>query len=137
MKSRDEIRAAMDDWNRAWERYDLEGVMALFDDQVVFDNWTGGQARGKAALREAWAGWFANNGGFQFTPEDMLVDEAEQKVLFQWRLDWPSMEGGFEGRPEVRRGVDVIHFRDGRIVKKFTYSKTTIEIDGRRVRLKA
>ncbi|MBU2551522.1 MAG: nuclear transport factor 2 family protein [Proteobacteria bacterium] len=137
MLSREEILAVMSDWNLAWERYDLDEVMNLFHEDIVFDNWTGGQARGKSALREAWASWFANNGGFTFSHEDMFVDEAEQKVLYQWRLDWPSTEKGFEGRPESRRGVDIIHFKDGRIINKFTYAKTTVEIDGRRVRLKA
>jgi len=31
--------------------------------------------------------------------------------------------------------VDVIHFQDGKIIKKITYSKTSIEIDGKRVQL--
>jgi hypothetical protein len=54
-------------------------------------------------------------------------------VLYQWIFDWPSLEKGFEGKPEKRRGVDVMHFKDGRIIKKMTYSKTTIEIDGQSV----
>jgi hypothetical protein len=28
-----------------------------------------------------------------------------------------------------------MHFKDGRIIRKLTYSKTTLEIDGQRVRL--
>jgi hypothetical protein len=42
-----------------------------------------------------------------------------------------------EGKPERRRGVDVMHFRDGLIIKKYTYSKTTLEIGGERVKLTA
>jgi hypothetical protein len=45
------------------------------------------------------------------------------------------MEPGQEGKQEKRRGVDVIHFEDGKIINKFTYSKTTLEIDGKRYRL--
>jgi hypothetical protein len=30
-----------------------------------------------------------------------------------------------------------MHFKDGRIIRKLTYSKTTLEIDGQRVRLVA
>jgi hypothetical protein len=62
---------------------------------------------------------------------------AKQKALYRWQLDWQSLEKDFEGRSEKRRGVDVLHFRDGKIIQKLTYSKTTIEIDGRRVRLLA
>jgi hypothetical protein len=28
-----------------------------------------------------------------------------------------------------------MHFKDGKIIRKLTYSKTTLEIDGQRVRL--
>ena len=135
--TRDEITAAMAGWNEAWDNHDLEGVMELFHQEVIFDNWTGGQARGKEALRQAWTPWFANHGGFRFIAEDLFIDETEQKVLYQWQLDWPSFEKGYEGQPEQRRGVDVIHFKDGKIIGKYTYSKTSIEIQGKRVRLSA
>jgi ketosteroid isomerase-like protein len=133
--SRQEIIEALRTWNRAWDDHDLDGVMALFHEDVLFDNWTGGTAQGKAALGRAWAPWFANHGGFRFTEEETFIDEAEQKVLYRWRLDWPSMEKGHEGEPEVRRGVDVMHFQDGKIIRKLTYCKTTVEIAGARVKL--
>jgi len=87
---------------------------------------------GKEALRKAWKPWFADHGGFQFTEEDLFVDEKDQKVLYRWQLDWPSAEKGHEGKPEKRRGLDVIHFLEGKIIRKLTYSKTTVEIDGQR-----
>jgi len=129
---REEMVKAMKEWNLAWDNHDLEGVMKLFHDDVLFENWTGGKAVGKEALRKAWAPWFANHGGFRFTEEDTFIDEKEQKLLYRWELSWPSLEKGYEGKPEKRRGVDVIHFKDGKIIKKMTYSKTTIEIDGQR-----
>lgn len=135
--SREEIRKALTIWNRAWYNRDLEGVMELFHDDVLFDNFTGGRAKGKENLRKAWAPWFANHGGFLFTEEETFIDEEEQKVLYRWQLDWPSFEKGFEGKPERRRGVDVLHFKDGKIIQKLTYSKTTIEINGQRVVLSA
>jgi len=130
--SREEIKNAMKEWNLAWDNHDLEGVMKLFHDEVLFENWTGGKAVGKEALRKAWTPWFANHGGFRFTEEDTFIDEKEQKLLYRWELSWPSLEKSYEGKPEKRRGVDVIHFKDGKIIKKMTYSKTTLEIDGQR-----
>ncbi len=56
-------------------------------------------------------------------------------MLFRWQLDSPSFEKGQEDKHEVRRGLDILHFRDGKIVEKLTYSKTTLELDGERVRL--
>jgi ketosteroid isomerase-like protein len=133
--TREEINKAMEEWNLAWDNHDLEGVMQLFHDEVVFENWTGGKAVGKEALRKAWAPWFADHGGFRFQEEDLFIDEKEQKVLYRWELSWPSHEKGYEGKPEKRRGLDVIHFQDGKIIKKMSYSKTTLEIDGKRIPL--
>ena len=135
--SREDIKRVLKRWNLAWDKHDLDGVMDLFHDDVLFDNWTGGQVRGKENLRKAWTLWFANHGGFRFIEEGTFIDEDEQKVLYRWQLDWPSFERGYEGKSEMRRGVDVLHFRDGKIIQKLTYSKTTVEIDGERVRLTA
>ena len=133
--SREKISKAMAEWELAWNKHDLNGVMELFHEDVLFEHWHGAIVRGKEALHQAWTPWFENHGGFRFTTEDLFVDETEQKVLYRWQLDWPSSEKGYERRPERRRGVDVIHFRDGKIIQKLTYSKTTVEIDGARVRL--
>ncbi len=137
MLDREQTISTLTRWNDAWNEHDLDRVMELLHDEVEFENWTGGLVRGKEALRQAWAPWFANHGGFRFTTEDLFVDEKAEKVLFRWLLDWPSTEKGREGKRERRRGVDVMHFRDGLIIKKYTYSKTTLEIGGERVKLSA
>ncbi len=135
--NRDEMIIALKKWNQAWAEYDLDGVMELFHDNIVFDNWTGSRVKGKDKLRTAWKSWFKNNGGFRFIDEDTFIDENEQKVLYRWQLDWPSMEKGYEGKSEARRGVDVMTFKDGKIIEKLTYCKTTIEIETERVHLTA
>ncbi|MDX2501419.1 MAG: nuclear transport factor 2 family protein [Deltaproteobacteria bacterium] len=137
MLSRSNLKNLLKKWNQAWDRHDLDGVMQLFHEDVLFDNWTGARARGRDNLEKAWAGWFENHGGFRFTGEDTFIDETEQKVLYRWQLDWPSMERGFEGKHESRRGVDVLHFKDEKIIEKLTYCKTSIEIAGQRVSLTA
>ena len=133
--SRVELKKTLTRWNQAWDNHHLNRVMELFHDEILFENWTGGKAKGKEALRQASTSWFKNHGGFRFTEEETFIDETEQKVLYRWQLDWPSFEKGYEGRPEMRRGVDVLHFRNGKIIQKLTYSKTTVEIDRQRVRL--
>ena len=135
MHSRREIETALHKWHQAWADHNIDGVMELFHDDILFENWTGGKAQGKEALRQAWASWFANHGGFRFTEEETFIDVERQKVLYRWQLEWPSIEKGCEGKPEKRRGVDVMHFKDGKIIRKLTYSKTTLEIDAQRVRL--
>ena len=133
--TRKEIEILWDNWNVAWDNHDLEGVMEFFHDDIYFDNWTGGNAKGKEPLRNAWSDWFLNHRDFKFIQEEIFIDEEDQKLLYRWILKWPSFEKGYEGKPEQRRGVDVIHFKDGKIIKKLTYSKTTLEIEGERVKL--
>lgn len=135
--SKEEIRDTLEAWYNSWNNHDMDEIMKLFHDEILFENWTGGEARGKEALRKAWTPWFTNHGGFRFTEEETFIDEKEQKVLYRWVLDWPSMEKGYEGKSEKRRGVDVIHFKDGKIIKKLTYSKTTIDISGEKIKLVA
>ena len=132
--ARKQIEREMQEWNKAWDTHDIDGVMRLFHEDILFENWTGAQVKGKEALRKAWTPWFTNHGGFRFLEEDMFIDEESQKVLYRWEFQSPSFEKGHEGKAEKRRGVDVIHFRDGLIIEKRSYSKTTIEIDGKRVK---
>ncbi len=132
---REEIINTMVEWEKHWNEHDIYGVMDLFHEEVVFEHWHGGRVQGKLNLFQSWAPWFNNHGGFRFTTEDLFVDEKVQKVLYRWRLEWPSLEKGFEGKPEKRRGVDVIQFQDGKIIEKLTYSKTTVEINGAKIRL--
>ena len=131
MISRDDIRRLMNEWKHSWNRHDLDGVMELFHDSVLFENWDGKRVVGKKALKKVWEPWFKQHGEFAINEEDTFIDEINQKVLFQWKLEWPSSLPGFEGKIEKRRGLDVLHFRDGKIFRKYTYSKTTLEIDGK------
>jgi len=135
MLTRSEIEKTLSEWNAAWNRHDLGQVMDLFDDEIYFENWTGGRVKGKEELRKAWSAWFADHGGFRFIDEDLFIDEVNQKALYRWTLEWPSMEKGVKGKKERRRGIDVLHFKNGKITDKLTYSKTTIEIDGEMVPL--
>ena len=133
--ARKEIIRQLKKWNLAWENHDLDKVMALFHEDIFFENWTGAYIKGKKALKNAWENWFNNHGNFRFLEEEIFVDEQLQKVLYQWVLEWPSTEPGFEDQTEIRKGVDVIHFQDGKIITKLTYTKTSIEINDKRLLL--
>ena len=130
-----EIKALLEQWNLAWENYDFDKMMAFYHDDIYFENWNGAYIKGIEALEKSWKPWFDNHGNFKFIEEETFIDEDLQKALYRWVLKWPSMESGFKGKPEIRKGVDVIHFKDGKIIKKLTYSKTTIEIDDKRISL--
>jgi hypothetical protein len=135
--SRAEMIRKMELWLDAWDKHHLDGVLELMHNDVIFENWDGTIVHGKTALRKAWLLWFLNHGNFKFSNEDIFIDEKEQKLLFRWKLEWPSLEKRHLGKAEVRRGVDVIHFKDGKIIVKISYSKTQIYIDNEPVFLNA
>jgi hypothetical protein len=127
--SKAEINKLIREWLIEWDKYNLDGVLDIMHEDVIFENWTGALIYGKNNLRKSWIPWFNNHDNFKFSEEDLFIDELEQKVLFQWKLEWKSFEKMHLGANEIRRGVDVIHFQDGKIIRKFSYSKTTIHID--------
>jgi ketosteroid isomerase-like protein len=124
--SKSEILELFRVWITAWNEHDLDGVMAPMHEEVVFEGWAGASVSGTRSLRWAWTPWFRDHGDFRFTEEDVFVDEQEQKLLFRWVLEWPATEGASEGMAEIRRGVDVLHLLDGRIHRKYSYSKTVV-----------
>jgi hypothetical protein len=133
--SKVEIHNLMREWLLEWDKFNLDGVIEIMHEEVIFENWTGAIIRGKNNLRKSWTLWFINHNNFKFSEEDLFIDELEQKVLFQWKLEWRSFEKEYKGAYEIRRGVDVIHFLDGKIIQKSSYSKTTIQIDNHPVAL--
>lgn len=134
--TRKEMQDLLKDWYLAWEKHDLNKVMSFFHEDIFFENWTGAYVKGRESLREAWTPWFANHGNFRFLEAETFIDEKLQKALYRWILEWPSNEPGFEDKQETRKGVDVIHFKDGKIISKLTYIKTSIEIDSKRYSLR-
>lgn len=135
--SRDEIESVLVKWYHSWNEHNLDNVIKLFHDEVIFENWTGGKIKGKKAIRRAWESWFRNHEGFRFVEKETFIDELQQKVLYRWTLEWPSSEKGFEGSFEKREGVDILHFKNRKIIQKLTYSKTSLEINGKRIKLSA
>jgi hypothetical protein len=133
--SRAEILSRFDEWLVAWNKHNLEGVMSLLDDDIIFEHWTGETLVGKNSIQISWTPWFLNHGNFEFISEEIFFDDLEQKMLFMWRLEWPSVLKSYKGKQEIRRGVDIIHFMNGRIIKKYSYSKTTIQIEGQTITL--
>ncbi len=133
--SKSEIILLFKEWIISWNEHNLEEVVKLLHEDIVFENWTGTKITGRNLLRKAWTPWFLNHGNFKFIEEDLFYDESEQKLLFMWRLEWPSVLKKYRGKQEIRRGIDVIHFKEGKIIKKYSYSKTTVQIEGLQISL--
>ncbi len=103
----------------AFNREDLDGVMSFFADDGVYDEFDGGRRVGKDAIRRAFEPQFRGDfGRMRFVTEDLFVDPASGKGLIRW-LCTTERNGKLRGW----RGLDVLHFADGKLVEKQTYAK--------------
>lgn len=107
---------AVSRFNEAFNAHDVDAVMALMTEDVVFDNTypppDGERFTGRTAVRAYWERFFAESPNAHFDAEEMFGDAT--RVTVRWRFDW--------GDGHVR-GVDVIRVRDGRLAEKFSYVK--------------
>src|SRR3954464_13101214 len=102
-------------FNDAFNRHDVDAVMAMMTDDVVFEDTSppdGGRHEGQAAVRAAWESFFASSPTATFDAEEMI--EAGDSVVVPWRYDW--------GDGHIR-GVDVFRVRDGKVAQKLSYVK--------------
>jgi len=118
-------------WLDYWDNHNIEGIMELLHDEVIFENWDGTIIKGKKTLRKAWTIWFSQNDNFKFTKKEIFIDEHNQKLLFRWQLNWQSHEKHFENREESRNGVDIIHYKQNKIILKSSFIKTKILIENK------
>jgi len=117
-------RAALEDGVRrfvaAFNRRDLDDVMASFAEDAIYDEFTGRRHAGRAAIRAAFLPQFRGDyGPIVFDEEDLFVDEQTQKALVSWTCRLEGKSGGW-------RGLDVLCFRDGLVVEKRTYTKADV-----------
>jgi ketosteroid isomerase-like protein len=106
----------------AFNRDDLDGVMAFMAEDAIYDQFNGARAVGKAAIREAFVPQFRGDfGRIRFVEEDLFVDEAAQKSLISWTC---TLER--DGTKRGWRGLDVLHFANGLVVEKHTYAKADV-----------
>ena len=106
----------------AFDRHDLDGILAQFTDDAVFegprgpDPW-GTRVAGKDAIREAFAARFSGIPDVQYRQDEHFVDG--DRGASEWTLSGTTAAGE---RIDVR-GCDLWTFRDGRVVKKDSFWK--------------
>ncbi|HUG83997.1 MAG TPA: nuclear transport factor 2 family protein [Euzebya sp.] len=111
-------RAAIDRFDEAFGRRDVDGVMAAMAEDCVFEDTTppdGIRHSGRTAVRRAWEKLFAGSPDARFEREDLLV--AGDRAVLSWRYTWIQDGGGHV------RGVDVFTVRDGKVAAKRSYVK--------------
>ena len=112
--------AAVDTFNEAFNRHDVDAVMAAMTDDCVFESTSppaGERHVGQDAVRAAWEGFFAASPTAHFDGEEVIV--TGDRCIVRWIYTW-QQDGGGEGRVH---GVDVIRVRDGKVAEKFAYVK--------------
>jgi ketosteroid isomerase-like protein len=107
---------AVDRFNEAFNRHDVDAVMALMTEDCVFDNTTpapdGQRIVGQEAVRKMWEELFSSTPDARFEAEEIFA--AGDRCIVRWRYTF--------GDGHVR-GVDVIRVRDGKVAEKLAYVK--------------
>jgi ketosteroid isomerase-like protein len=106
----------IDRFNEAFNRHDVDAVMALMTDDVIFDNTSpqpdGERFEGQSAVRDFWAQFFASSPNAQFDAEEIVV--MGDRACVRWRYSW--------GDGHIR-GIDLFRVRDGKVAEKLSYVK--------------
>ena len=117
-----ELRDLVIRFTDAFNRDDLDAVMAFLADDAIYDEFNGTRSTGRAAIREAFVPQFRGDfGRIRFLTEDLFVDATAGKALIRWVC---SLEK--DGKKRAWRGLDILHVRDGRITEKLTYAKADV-----------
>jgi ketosteroid isomerase-like protein len=113
----DETLALLDQFTAALNAHDLDAVMALVTDDIIFESTSpapdGTRHVGRAEVAKVWGDLLASTPNTNFTVEEQFCVGADRAIV-RWRYDW--------GDGHVR-GVDVIRVRDGKIRESLAYVK--------------
>jgi predicted SnoaL-like aldol condensation-catalyzing enzyme len=109
------------DFNDAFNRHDVAGMMGLMSEDCIFENTSpapdGTVYKGKAAVTDFWEEFFRNSPQAHIQVEDLIG--YRDRCIMLWRYSWLDLEG-IEGHV---RGVDIYRFKDGLISEKLSYVK--------------
>jgi len=112
--------AAVEAFNAAFNRHDVDAVMACMTADAVFESTAppaGERHEGAEAVRRAWSEFFAASPSAHFEAEETIV--AGDRCVVRWIYTWTDDEGN----DASVHGVDVIRVRDGRVAEKLAYVK--------------
>jgi steroid delta-isomerase-like uncharacterized protein len=122
------VQAMMDRYNDAWNRHDVDAILALHTEDSVFENHTsGGRAVGKVEIRSLIQGVFATFPDLRFEARRAYFREGVAVV--EWTATAthtkPITRAGRTIAPTGKRlswnGVDVLPIRDGLVARKDVY----------------
>ena len=119
---RAQLEKCVVDFTEAFNREDIDEVMSYFADDSIYDEFNDIRHVGKDAIRAAFIPQFEGKyGRMRFYTEDLFIDVDEGKAMIRWVLTLEE-----ETRQGAYRGLDLLWFKDGRVVEKHTYCKAKI-----------
>lgn len=112
--------SAVENFNLAFNRHDVDGVMNCMTEDCIFENTNpmpdGSRFEGAAAVREFWEKFFTNNPDAHFEAEEIFATANRCVVRWVYRKTK-------EGKPWHLRGVDIFKITDGKVAEKLAYVK--------------
>jgi ketosteroid isomerase-like protein len=109
------------DFNQAFNRHDVAGMMRLMSDDCIFENThpapDGTAYSGKEAVAQFWKDFFDESRQAHIDIEDIFG--MGNHCIMRWKYNWVDQDGN-QGHV---RGVDIFQVRDGFIFEKFSYVK--------------
>lgn len=122
LQSRHALEKLVVDFTEAFNREDIDEVMSYFIEDSIYDEFNGILHEGQVAIRKAFEPQFSGAfGRMRFHTEDMFLDVEAGKAMIRWVLTMEEPE-----RSGAYRGLDLLHFEQGKLVEKHTYSKAKI-----------
>jgi uncharacterized protein len=113
------LEDVIDAYNEAWNRHDLDGIVALHAPGMVFENHNAGERAEGDAVRGHIAAIFENWPDLRFTGRSLYVG-ADFVVQ-----EWTAYATHASGKELTWEGVDIFPFKDGKILRKDVYSNAS------------
>ena len=117
----DEVVRVIEAFSDATNRQDVEGMLELVSDDMVFEGTTPPDglriAGDKAALRVLWEGIFSDSPRALVETEELIIAGDRCTARLRYIFDRDHPEDGHI------RAVDIIRVRDGKIIEKLSYVK--------------
>jgi ketosteroid isomerase-like protein len=112
-----DVRQVLDEYRAAWLAHDVDAIVALVGDDVVYENPTSGvRAEGAEAFRALVVETHERWPDFTFDEHAFYVS-ADTGVS-----EWTARATAPDGRRLEWDGVDIVTCRDGRVVRNAVYS---------------
>jgi steroid delta-isomerase-like uncharacterized protein len=126
--SREALEQAIERYNDAWNRHDLDAIVAMHAGDMVFENHTAGERAEGDAVREHIGAIFESWPDIRF--EGRRVYARDGVVTQEWTatathtntMRRADLIAEPTGKKIEWRGVDVIPFEDGLVKRKDVYS---------------